>query len=69
MSDLQKIKGAVSEEVLRQMPAGIVIAEAPSGRIIFHNRRAQQWSEQSLRQARVTKLDDACSFEIFRPDG
>src|ERR671917_901183 len=57
------------EEVLRQMPAAVMIVEAPSGRIIFRNRRAQQWREQSPTQARATKLADAGNFEIYHPDG
>ena len=69
MFDLQQIMGAGFEEVLRQMPAAVMIVEAPSGRIIFRNRRAQQWREQSPSQARATKLADAGNFEIYHPDG
>ena len=69
MSDLQRIKGEVSEKVLQQMPAAVIIAEAPSGKIFFRNRRAQQIREQSLGQARATKLEDAGDFQIFHPDG
>ena len=69
MSDLQRIKGEVSEKVLQQMPAAVIIAEAPSGKILFRNRRAQQIREQSLSQARATKLEDAGDFQIFHPDG
>jgi PAS domain S-box-containing protein len=67
--DLQQIQRAGFEEVLRQMPAGVVIAEAPSGKIMFVNRRAQEWTEQSPSQTRRTKLEDAGDFEIFHPDG
>jgi PAS domain S-box-containing protein len=69
MSELQKIKEAVSEEVLQQMSAGVIVVEAPSGKIILRNRRAQQWREESLSQARATKLEDAGDFEVFHPDG
>src|SRR5215218_5738378 len=51
------------------MPAAVIIAEAPSGKILFRNRRAQQIREQSLSQARATKLEDAGDFQIFHPDG
>jgi len=51
------------------MPAAVIIAEAPSGKIIFRNRRAQQIRERSPGQARATKLDDAGEFEIFHTDG
>jgi PAS domain S-box-containing protein len=67
--DLQKIKGAVSEEVLREMPAGVIVIEAPSGKIILRNKQAQQWREQSLSQARASKLEDAAGLEVFHPDG
>jgi PAS domain S-box-containing protein len=69
VSDLKQIKGLVSEKLLQQLPAAVIIAEAPSGKIIFRNRRAQQIREQSLSQARVTKLEDAGDFQIFHPDG
>jgi PAS domain S-box-containing protein len=67
--DLQKIKEASFEEVLRQIPAAVIVVEAPSGKIIFRNKRAQETREQSSRWARATKLEDAGDFEIFRPDG
>src|SRR5215208_4818588 len=51
------------------MPARVVIAEAPSGKIMSVNRRAQEWTEQSPSQTRRTKLEDAGDFEIFHPDG
>jgi PAS domain S-box-containing protein len=51
------------------MPAGVVIAEAPSGKIIFVNSRAQEWTEQSPSQTRRTKLEDAGDCEIFHPAG
>jgi PAS domain S-box-containing protein len=69
VSDRQDIERAASEEVLRQMPAGVVIAEAPSGKIIFINKQAQQWTEQSRGQTRATKLEDAGDFQIYHHDG
>src|SRR5918992_3133569 len=72
MFDRQRIERAALEEALRQMPAAVVIAEAPSGKIIFRNTRAQQIGEQSLNHSwptGPTKLDSACDFEIFHPDG
>src|SRR5215216_554043 len=69
MFDLQQMKRAGFEEVLRQMPAAVIVVEASSGKIIFRNRRAQRWREESLSQARAAKLEDAGDFEIFHPDG
>jgi PAS domain S-box-containing protein len=67
--DLQQIQRAGVEEVLRQVPAAVIIAEAPSGKIIFRNRRTQQIRERSPSQARATKLENASDFQIFHPDG
>jgi PAS domain S-box-containing protein len=67
--DLQRIKRAASEEVLHQMPAAVIVAEATSGKIILRNRPAQQIREQSSSRARATNLEDATDFEIFHPDG
>jgi DNA-binding NarL/FixJ family response regulator/signal transduction histidine kinase len=67
--DREEIERAASEEVLRQVPAAVLIAEAPSGEIIFRNREAQQIRERSQRQARATYLEDAGGFQIYHPDG
>src|SRR5919107_174884 len=72
MFDRQRIERAALEEALRQLPAAVVIAEAPSGKIIFRNTRAQQIGEQSLNHSwptGPTKLDSASDFGIFHPDG
>src|SRR5918998_3503968 len=70
MSDWQEIERTALEEALRQMPAGVVIAEAPSGKIVFVNREAQRWTEQKLGLSMPTTLEDAAvKLEIFHPDG
>ena len=75
VSDRQDIKSAALEEVLRQMPVGVVIAEAPSGKIIFRNRQARQVAEQILSQPVPSELGeyrdlrDDGNFETFRSDG
>ena len=69
MSDRQQIHIAAFEEVLRQMPAAVLIAEAPSGEIIFRNRLVQRIRERSLRQAWATHLEDAGAFQIYHLDG
>src|SRR5215212_1746232 len=54
------------------MPAAVIVVEAPSGKIIFRNRRAQQRGKQSLNHSRLstpTNLYDASDFGIFHPDG
>jgi PAS domain S-box-containing protein len=67
--DRKGIKRAAAEEVLRQMPAAVLIAEAPSGEIIFRNRVAQHMRERSLREAWATYLEDVGGFQIYHPDG
>jgi PAS domain-containing protein len=75
VSEWQEIERAVSEEVLRQIPAAVLIAEAPSGETILLNRRTQQMSEQYLGQSELSgvedlrDLHDSGVFELFRPDG
>jgi PAS domain S-box-containing protein len=67
--DREEIGRAASEEVLRQMPAAVLIAEAPSGVIIFRNREAQQLRDRSMRKAWATYFEDAGGFQIYHPDG
>jgi PAS domain S-box-containing protein len=67
--DREEIGRAASEEVLRQMPAAVLIAEAPSGVIIFRNREAQQIRDRSMRKAWATYFEDAGGFQIYHPDG
>src|SRR4051794_10868533 len=75
MFDEQEIKRAGFEEVLRQMPAAVVIAEAPSGKITFVNREAQQWTEQVLSQRVPSELEQyrdlqiGSNFKMLHPDG
>jgi hypothetical protein len=53
---MQRIESASLDKVVWQMPAAVIVVEAPSGEIILRNRRAQQWREVSLRQARSSLL-------------
>src|SRR5919202_863935 len=59
------------EAVLQQMYAGVVIAEAPSGRILLSNERAQQIRRCSLPRdvgfEEYGHYDDR--FRGFHPDG
>lgn len=53
--------------VVDQMPAGVVVAEAPSGRVVAANRRvAELWGE---RVSEGAQLGDYSGFEGFHPDG
>ncbi len=59
------------EAVLRQMPSGVVIAEAPSGKILLSNEQAKQirgWPlPLGVQFEEYKKHDD--SFKGFHPDG
>jgi PAS domain-containing protein len=75
MVDRQAIERAASEEVLRQMPAAVLIAEAPSGKIIYVNSEAQQRTEQALGQPVPQELEqyrdlhESSNFKMLHPDG
>jgi PAS domain S-box-containing protein len=64
------IERARFEAVLRQMPAGVMIADAASGKLVLTNEQAKQIVgydyEQSLQLA---EYDDVASFEGFHLDG
>ena len=52
-------------EVVRQMPIGVVLAEAPSGRIVFGNAEAQRiWPVLP-----ATALDETASWSVFHLSG
>jgi PAS domain S-box-containing protein len=54
-------------EVLRQMPAGVVIAEAPLGRLTTGNEQvAQIWRHEFLPSANI---EDYEAWKGFHPDG
>lgn len=75
MFERQEIKRAGSEEVLRQIPAGVMIAEAPSGKIIFVNRQTQQMLEQQPDRSvpselgELPEVHDSSGVGISHPDG
>src|SRR5918997_195992 len=74
MLDRQRIQRAALEEVLRQMPAAVIVVEAPSGKIISVNREAQRWTEQVLGQpvpqelGQYLDLQESSNFEMHHPD-
>ncbi|MDP8973753.1 MAG: PAS domain S-box protein, partial [Actinomycetota bacterium] len=55
------------EAVLRQMPSGVTIAEAPSGKILLSNERAQQIRGHSIPQ--VVGVAEYDKFMGCHPDG
>ncbi|HEY9695921.1 MAG TPA: PAS domain S-box protein [Trichocoleus sp.] len=62
------------EAVLRQMPAGVLIAEAGSNKLVLANEQAKQILGYSYEQPyeQAYELEDYASlmpFEVFRPNG
>jgi len=42
------------EQILQQMPSGVAIAEAPSGRLVYHNEEATRLLRHPLRHSETT---------------
>lgn len=55
------------EAVLQQMPAGIIIAEAPSGKLILGNQQVEQIWRHSFKQA--DNINQYENYQGFFPDG
>jgi PAS domain S-box-containing protein len=55
------------EDVLRQMPAAVIIVDAATRRIVHANARALDMTERQLGREMPPELID--DFEIFHPDG
>jgi signal transduction histidine kinase len=58
---------ALLETVLNQMPAGVVIAKAPSGEVVLANNQAEQILQRSVGDLR--KVEEYSQYELFRLDG
>lgn len=69
MFDWQSIKGVGLEEVLRRMPAGVIVVDASSGEIILANDQARQIVEQNLGYSMPPDLAGLTNFRMFHPDG
>ncbi len=58
---------ALLEEVLRQMPAAVIIAEAPSGRLVLGNKQVEEvWGRPMLPSGGVGEYGE---WRGFRADG
>jgi signal transduction histidine kinase len=58
---------ALLETVLNQMPAGVVIAKAPSGEVVLANNQAKQILQRSVGELR--NVEEYSQYQIFRLDG
>jgi PAS domain S-box-containing protein len=66
LQQLQVERGRL-EAVLQQMPAGVIIAEAPSGRLLLGNAQvAQIWRHTFLI---AEEIDQYRQYQGFHPDG
>ncbi|MDP8950515.1 MAG: ATP-binding protein, partial [Actinomycetota bacterium] len=56
------------EAVLRQMPSGVIIAEAPSGRLVLGNEQVERiWRHPFRPAANIEEYPH--QYQIFHPDG
>jgi PAS domain S-box-containing protein len=63
----QRKTSAQLEAVLMQMPAGVIIAEAPSGKLLLGNNQVEQiWRHQFLPSSEVAEYRE---YNGFHPDG
>jgi PAS domain S-box-containing protein len=61
--------GCSVDEVLGQMPAGVVVVEARSRAIVYANAEARQLFEQRLGRPVPADMTPEPDWEIFHPDG
>lgn len=55
------------ETVVRQMPSGVIVAEAPSGKVIYDNEQSRHIFRQGVRT--VDSVQDFHQWKIYRMDG
>jgi PAS domain S-box-containing protein len=60
-------KQRLLEAVLEQMPAGLVVAEPPSGQLVLMNEQVQQILRGSLSD--IKGVEDYLLYQVFYPDG
>lgn len=66
-SEQHRADKALLEEVLRQMPAAVIIAEARTGKIILGNKQVEEiWGHPALASRNVGEYGD---WRGFHPDG
>lgn len=58
---------ALLQTILNQMPAGVVVAKAPSGEVVLANNQAEQILRRSV--SRLRTVEEYSEYPLFRPDG
>jgi PAS domain S-box-containing protein len=67
LTERLETQGKFLEAVLEQMPGGVIIAAAPSGRLILGNRQVEEiWRHPCLAAADIR---ECCRFQGFHADG
>lgn len=62
-----ELEHGLLETVLRQMPAGVIIAEAPSGKLVLGNQQVEAiWRHPFLASA---EIGESTAYEGFHADG
>ncbi|GAC1369471.1 MAG: hypothetical protein NVS2B12_21770 [Ktedonobacteraceae bacterium] len=62
-----QIERAQLEAVLQQMPSGVIIAEALSGKLILENKQVEEIWRQPMPE--VASISDYTKYQGFHPDG
>lgn len=62
-------KQKLLEAVLQQMPAGLIVAEAKSCRLLLKNDRVQQILGEDLLECQQLKENRESHYQMFYPDG
>ncbi|HEX6533727.1 MAG TPA: response regulator [Gemmatimonadaceae bacterium] len=58
---------ALFEAVLKQMPSAVVIAEAPSGRLVLANEQVERFLRHPFRPS--SRIEEYTDYTGFHPDG
>ena len=58
---------ALLETVLDQMPAGVIVARAPSGEVFLTNKEAERVLQEPVHPLR--DINGYAKYHVFRPDG
>lgn len=58
---------ALLETVLKEMPAGVVIARAPSGEVMLANHQAEQILQRSV--SKLHGIEEYSDYQLFRLNG
>lgn len=58
---------ALLEQVVSEMPAGVILYQVPSGRVLAMNRSAESLLDRA--RSELTTIADVARAEVYKPDG